>query len=271
MRKIIRGLKKLKANSFTLVELLVVISIIGLLAGLAVPAIQGGLDKAKQGVDVSNARQLGIIFFSEANDNNGIYRVNGDLTNTQAAGNFLTILQGMFSNGVLSSAKILSGQGVIPANSTNAVTAANIAFGSKDIQSQDIINAATMANAHEFISSLPNGYNTPIGDRGILLSGGQRQRLAIARALARQPEILIFDEATSALDAESERLVQEAISVLLKGRTAIIIAHRLSTIIDADCIYVFDEGRITESGTHQELMHKGGMYSRLCALQSIEA
>ena len=129
MRKIIRGLKKLKANSFTLVELLVVISIIGLLAGLAVPAIQGGLDKAKQGVDVSNARQLGIIFFSEANDNNGMYRVNGDLTNTQAAGNFLTIVQGMFSNGVLTSAKILSGQGVIPATSTNAVTAANIAFG----------------------------------------------------------------------------------------------------------------------------------------------
>jgi len=96
---------------------------------LAVPAIQGGLDKAKQGVDVSNARQLGIIFFSEANDNNGMYRVNGDLTNTQAAGNFLTIVQGMFSNGVLTSAKILSGQGVIPANSTNAVTAANIAFG----------------------------------------------------------------------------------------------------------------------------------------------
>ena len=129
MRKIIRGLKKVKANSFTLVELLVVISIIGLLAGLAVPAIQGGLDKAKQGVDVSNARQLGIIFFSEANENNGMYRVNSDLTNTQAAGNFLTIVRGMFSNGVLTSAKILSGQGVIPANSTNTVTAANIAFG----------------------------------------------------------------------------------------------------------------------------------------------
>ena len=129
MRKIIHGLKKLKANSFTLVELLVVISIIGLLAGLAVPAIQGGLDKAKQGVDVSNARQLGIIFFSEANDNNGIYRVNGDLTNTQAAGNFLTIVQGMVSNGVLTSAKILSGQGVIPALSTNVIIAANIAFG----------------------------------------------------------------------------------------------------------------------------------------------
>jgi len=129
MRKIIRGLKKLKANSFTLVELLVVISIIGLLAGLAVPAIQGGLDKAKQGVDVSNARQLGIIFFSEANDNNGIYRINSDLTNTQAAASFLPILQGMFSNGVLTTAKILSGQGVVPAASTNAVTKANVAFG----------------------------------------------------------------------------------------------------------------------------------------------
>ena len=129
MIKMIRGLKKLSANSFTLVELLVVISIIGLLAGLAVPAIQGGLDKAKQGVDVSNARQLGIIFFSEANDNNGIYRVNGDLTNTTPANNFLSIIQGMCSNGVLGSAKILSGQGVVPANSTNSITAANIAFG----------------------------------------------------------------------------------------------------------------------------------------------
>jgi prepilin-type N-terminal cleavage/methylation domain-containing protein len=129
MIKMIRGLKKLSANSFTLVELLVVISIIGLLAGLAVPAIQGGLDKAKQGVDVSNARQLGIIFFSEANDNNGIYRVNGDLTNTTTANNFLTIIQGMCSNGVLGSAKILSGQGVVPAISTSSITAANIAFG----------------------------------------------------------------------------------------------------------------------------------------------
>jgi prepilin-type N-terminal cleavage/methylation domain-containing protein len=129
MRKILRGLKILKANSFTLVELLVVISIIGLLAGMAVPAIQGGLDKAKQGVDVANARQLGIMFFSEANDNNGTYRVNGDLTNTTAAQNFLTVVQGMFSNGTLTTAKILSGQGATPATSTSTVTAANIAFG----------------------------------------------------------------------------------------------------------------------------------------------
>lgn len=129
MINILRGLKILKANSFTLVELLVVISIIGLLAGMAVPAIQGGLDKAKQGVDVANARQLGIMFFSEANDNNGTYRVNGDLTNTSPATKFLTIVQGMFSNGTLTTAKILSGQGAAPANSTSSVTAANIAFG----------------------------------------------------------------------------------------------------------------------------------------------
>lgn len=129
MVKHMRSFLGRKTNSFTLVELLVVISIIGLLAGLAVPAIQGGLDKAKQQVDVSNARQLGIMFFSEANDNNGVYRVNSDLTNTQAAGNFLTIVQGMVSNGVITTPKILSGQGAVPASSTNNITAANIAFG----------------------------------------------------------------------------------------------------------------------------------------------
>ena len=128
MTTFIRRLKKLKANSFTLVELLVVISIIGLLAGLAVPAIQGGLDRAKQGVDVSNARQLGIIFFSEANDNNGIYRVNSDLTNTSPASDFTTICKAMVSNGILPTTKILAGNGVPPAVNTNNIGPGNIAW-----------------------------------------------------------------------------------------------------------------------------------------------
>ena len=127
MRKILGNLKILKANSFTLVELLVVISIIGLLAGLAVPAISGGLEKAKQGVDVSNLRQLGIMFFSEANDNNGVYRRNTDLTNTNV-GATLDVIKGMFADKVLTSPKILSGNGVVAATTTNNIAAANIAW-----------------------------------------------------------------------------------------------------------------------------------------------
>lgn len=152
----------------------------------------------------------------------------------------------------------------------NDTIASNIAFGSHATR-DEIIEAAKIAHAHTFIEELPQGYDTYIGDRGVLLSGGQRQRIAIARALARRPEILIFDEATSALDAESEKFVQEAIADVLKHRTALIIAHRLSTIIDADTIYVFDQGRIIESGTHQELLAIGGIYASMCALQSLEA
>lgn len=152
----------------------------------------------------------------------------------------------------------------------NDTIAENICFGKNTISEDEMIYAAKMANAHDFIMSLPLGYQTKIGDRGVLLSGGQKQRLAIARALVRKPQILIFDEATSALDAESEHLVQEAIHNLLQGRTALIIAHRLSTIIDADCIYVFDNGSIAESGTHKELLEKGGIYSRLCSLQTLD-
>jgi prepilin-type N-terminal cleavage/methylation domain-containing protein len=127
MNHIIRGLKKLKSNSFTLVELLVVISIIGLLAGLAVPAIQGGLDKAKQQVDVSNARQLGTILFSEANDNSGNYRCNTDLTNTNI-GATIDVFKGLFADKALTTAKILAGNGVTPATSTNNIAAANVAW-----------------------------------------------------------------------------------------------------------------------------------------------
>ena len=130
-----------------------------------------------------------------------------------------------------------------------------------------MIYAAKMANAHDFIMSLPLGYQTKIGDRGVLLSGGQKQRLAIARALVRKPQILIFDEATSALDAESEHLVQEAIHNLLQGRTALIIAHRLSTIQKSDQIIVLHQGIIREMGTHQELLKLKGYYARLHALQ----
>ncbi|HYF02079.1 MAG TPA: ABC transporter ATP-binding protein [Patescibacteria group bacterium] len=149
----------------------------------------------------------------------------------------------------------------------NDTVANNIRFGKPEIPLEDIIRAAKIANAHEFISAMPLGYDTPIGDRGVLLSGGQRQRLAIARALARDPQILIFDEATSALDSESEKIVQSAIDEVLKNRTAILVAHRLSTIINSDEILVFDGGEIVERGTHHELLLQDGVYRRLYDIQ----
>lgn len=143
----------------------------------------------------------------------------------------------------------------------------NIAYGSPKATREAIEDAARAANAHDFIVDFPNGYDTVVGDRGAQLSGGQRQRLAIARAILRDPAILIFDEATSALDSESERLVQEAMDRLFKGRTTFVIAHRLSTIRHADKILVLEHGRLTEHGTHAELMTKNGTYHRLYQLQ----
>jgi subfamily B ATP-binding cassette protein MsbA len=143
----------------------------------------------------------------------------------------------------------------------------NIAYGFEEHSMDEVIAAAKTANAHEFITGLADGYDTIIGDRGVQLSGGQRQRLAIARALLRDPEILIFDEATSALDTESELLVQEAIERLLKGRTTFVIAHRLSTIQNADKILVLEDGQLRERGTHSELLLQNGIYRRLHDLQ----
>ncbi|WP_088894096.1 ABC transporter ATP-binding protein [Leptolyngbya ohadii] len=143
----------------------------------------------------------------------------------------------------------------------------NIAYGNPQATDEEIIAAAKQANAYEFIVQLPQGFETLIGDRGVLLSGGQRQRIAIARALLQNPPILILDEATSALDTVSEKLVQEAIDRLSRDRTTIIIAHRLSTVQKADQIAVLDQGRLVELGTHQSLLAKQGYYARLCEMQ----
>jgi len=146
----------------------------------------------------------------------------------------------------------------------------NIAYGRSDVDDAEVIAAAKAANAHEFIEQLPRGYDTNIGEAGVLLSGGQRQRLAIARALFKDPPILILDEATSALDTESERLVQGALNNLMRGRTTLVIAHRLSTIRSADKIVVLDKGRVVEMGPHEELLARRGIYRKLHDLQFVD-
>ncbi|GAB3822834.1 ABC transporter ATP-binding protein [Pontibacter rugosus] len=143
----------------------------------------------------------------------------------------------------------------------------NIAFNKTDATEADVIAAAKIANAHEFIVQAENGYQTMIGDRGGKLSGGQRQRISIARAILQNPPILILDEATSALDTESEKLVQEALTNLMKNRTSVVIAHRLSTIQHADQILVLQQGQIIERGTHEELQERGGLYAKLTQMQ----
>ncbi|KLN62330.1 ABC transporter permease [Kiloniella spongiae] len=147
---------------------------------------------------------------------------------------------------------------------------ANIAYGKPDASDEEIIEAAQNAHAHDFILSLPEGYDTQVGPRGSRLSGGQRQRVAIARAMVKDAPVLLLDEATSALDTESERHVQTALNTLMKGRTTFVIAHRLSTVIDADMIYVMDKGKIIEEGTHSQLLEKSGTYAKLYALQFAE-
>jgi ATP-binding cassette subfamily B protein/subfamily B ATP-binding cassette protein MsbA len=144
----------------------------------------------------------------------------------------------------------------------------NITFGVESATQAEVEQAARIANAHEFIMATPDGYQTNIGDRGSRLSGGQRQRISIARAILKNPPILILDEATSALDTESERLVQDAIEHLMQNRTAIVIAHRLSTIKSADLICVLHEGHIIEQGFHDQLIALNGQYKKLCDMQN---
>jgi ATP-binding cassette subfamily B protein len=145
----------------------------------------------------------------------------------------------------------------------NTTIRENLLFAKADADEKDIIEACKTANIHDFIVSLPEGYDTVVGDRGIKLSGGEKQRISIARTLLKNPKIVIFDEATSALDSNSENLIQQAIEPLLKSRTSLVIAHRLSTIISADVIYVIKDGSVVERGTHAELLQAGGVYKEL--------
>jgi ATP-binding cassette subfamily B protein len=147
----------------------------------------------------------------------------------------------------------------------------NIRFGRLDATDDEIEKAADAAHAAEFIARMPRGYDTEVGERGITLSGGQRQRIAIARAILREAPLLLLDEATSALDAESETLVQQALTQLMQQRTSIVIAHRLATVLSCDRILVIDQGRIAEEGTHAQLSANGGLYARLAKLQFEQA
>ncbi|XTZ10450.1 MAG: ABC transporter ATP-binding protein, partial [cyanobacterium endosymbiont of Rhopalodia yunnanensis] len=154
--------------------------------------------------------------------------------------------------------------GVVPQETTlfSGTIAQNIAYGQEELAQQSIEKAAKIANADSFISKLPQGYQTWVGERGVNLSGGQRQRIAIARAVLPNPRIMILDEATSALDSESEALVQEALERVMENRTVFVIAHRLSTIRRADCILVLEKGQVIEFGTHSELLVKEGRYAK---------
>jgi ATP-binding cassette, subfamily B, bacterial len=162
--------------------------------------------------------------------------------------------------------------GIVPQDAVIFSSSAleNIRYGRPGASDDEVVAAATAAFAHDFITALPQGYGTFLGERGVRLSGGQRQRVAIARAILKNPPLLLLDEATSALDAESERMVQAALESAMRNRTTLVVAHRLATVQKADRIVVLDHGLIVEQGTHASLMSGGGVYARLAALQFMD-
>ena len=172
----------------------------------------------------------------------------------------------------ISVSSLREGIGVVPQETLlfSTTVKENIKYGKVSATDDEVVMAAKQANAHDFIEELSEKYNTLVGERGIRLSGGQRQRIAIARAILRNPRILILDEATSSLDTQSERLVQSALQTLMKGRTTFVIAHRLSTVLFADRILVFDKGHIIEAGKHEELLSRSGLYKKLYEMQFID-
>ncbi|VAW51679.1 Efflux ABC transporter, permease/ATP-binding protein mlr7818, partial [hydrothermal vent metagenome] len=162
--------------------------------------------------------------------------------------------------------------GIVPQDTVlfNYTIDHNIRYAKLDASDEEIQQAAKLANIHDFIISLPEGYQTVVGERGLKLSGGEKQRIAIARVILKNPRILVFDEATSSLDSHSEQLILESLKEVAEKHTTLVIAHRLSTIIDADNIVVLDKGKIVEQGTHQKLLEKKGLYAHLWKLQQEE-
>ncbi len=172
----------------------------------------------------------------------------------------------------LTQASLRAAIGIVPQDTVlfNDTIYYNIQYGRPEASREDVIAAAQAAHIHDFVESLPDGYDTRVGERGLKLSGGEKQRVAIARALLKNPPILIFDEATSALDSQSEKAIQAELERISVGRTTLVIAHRLSTVMNADEILVLDQGRIVERGTHRALLDRGGAYAQMWALQQQE-